>query len=537
METITMMIADDEPSICEGLCHAICWENYGVTVVGTAFDGEKALEIIRSLRPNIALVDIKMPKCRGDELIEKASLEKLDTQFIILSGYDDFKYTQRAIQFGVKSYLLKPIKTDDLIAAVQKVTREIRTKLESKKHNRALERRVTAATRAMREKFFNDLVRGEYLQEKSIEAEIRKLAIPLRTAPLAAVVFEYDEPYGIAGFPFRKTDAGMLKVALRNIIGEILGIDEKNIFEPGSNNIAAVFNVSGGRERENMESACHKCIDSIRVHLQLGVYAGIGQTEDSLSMVPKSFQGASEAVSCRIYETGQVIFDSEKIDFEVPGISVNDVHCDRIVDLILLEEREKLTGELDKFFDLLIYTRMPNPSFVKGMCAYLVMNIQERLSAFLDADKNLAKETPYTMISAFTSYNKIKEWITGTVLSYVDYMKRNGKRNQDPIIEKAKAYIDAHIEQKRLLEEVSAYVHLSPNYFATYFKNKTDKNFRNYVLELKIIRATELLKTTHHSISQIADILGYDDYHSFYRAYKKCTGKMPSEIYDVYHNG
>lgn len=536
MKPITMLIADDEPSICEGLRHAIHWEDYDITIIATAYDGEKALEIIRDCRPQIALVDIKMPKYRGDELIEKVSMERIDTQFIILSGYDDFKYTQRAIQYGVKSYLLKPIKPDDLISAIRKVTKEIRSKMESKKHNSALERKVTVATKAMREKFFLDLVRGEYMQERAIEAAIRDLDIPLKNAPLTAVVFEYDEPTGIDGFPFRKTEAGMLKVALCNIVAEILGIDEKNTFETGPNNIAAVFNLTGTKKRENVEELCCKCARSIKKYILLDVYSGIGKTAESLAMTPESFRSATEAGSCRMYETGQVIFDSEKIDFEAPNISAKDINCDRIVDLILLGERDEIVKELNDFFSSLIYIRMPDPSFVKGMCAYLVMNIQEKLAAFLETDKSLTKETPYTIISAFTTYNQIKEWITDTVLSYIDYVRVNGKKQQDPIVENAKAYINSHLERKHLLEEVSAYVHLSPNYFATYFKSKTDENFRNYVMELKIARANELLKTTQNSISQIADMLGYDDYHSFYRAYKKYTGKMPSEIYDVYHN-
>ena len=85
------------------------------------------------------------------------------------------------------------------------------------------------------------------------------------------------------------------------------------------------------------------------------------------------------------------------------------------------------------------------------------------------------------------------------------------------------------MNKKIQAEDVAAHVNLSTSYFTIYFKAKTGINFRDYVLKVKIEEAKRLLKTSGDNISQVAYAVGYDDYRSFYRAFKNYTGLTPSE--------
>lgn len=113
-----LLIADDEAHIRAGLENIIEWEIYGVEVVGTSEDGMKAYLAIKELKPDLVLVDISMPNMTGLELIELCSHMDTPPLFIILSGYDNFQYVQRAIQLGAANYLLKPVNQDELINAI-----------------------------------------------------------------------------------------------------------------------------------------------------------------------------------------------------------------------------------------------------------------------------------------------------------------------------------------------------------------------------------------------------------------------------------
>ena len=127
----SLFIADDEFSIREGLKYIIDWEALGFQLCGEASNGEDALTRILALQPSLVLLDVKMPKMHGTEVIRRAREAGFEGKCIILSGYSDFKYAQEAIKSGVNFYLTKPIDEDELLEAVS----EIRTLLEEEKQH------------------------------------------------------------------------------------------------------------------------------------------------------------------------------------------------------------------------------------------------------------------------------------------------------------------------------------------------------------------------------------------------------------------
>ena len=114
-----LLIVDDEPHIRSGLKHIIEWEIYGIEIIGAVEDGTKAYSLIQSGHPDLVLLDITMPTMNGLELIELCSRLESVPKFIILTGYNDFKYVQRALQLGAVDYLLKPSTREELIMVLE----------------------------------------------------------------------------------------------------------------------------------------------------------------------------------------------------------------------------------------------------------------------------------------------------------------------------------------------------------------------------------------------------------------------------------
>lgn len=130
---LKILMADDEEIILEGLKLLIDWEAYGFELVGTASNGTEALEKIISLEPEIVVSDIRMPEMSGLELLEKVREKKLDTSFIFLTGYDSFDYAREAIRHHALDYLLKPIRKDELVAALTRASDVQNALLEKKR--------------------------------------------------------------------------------------------------------------------------------------------------------------------------------------------------------------------------------------------------------------------------------------------------------------------------------------------------------------------------------------------------------------------
>lgn len=124
---IKILLADDETDSRDAIIQYIDWEGHGLELVGAAGDGAEALDMIRSLQPDIAILDIYMPRLSGIQVIERcrAELGGNAPAFIIISGYNDFGCAQQAIRLKVEEYLLKPFLARELMDAVQRALLQV----------------------------------------------------------------------------------------------------------------------------------------------------------------------------------------------------------------------------------------------------------------------------------------------------------------------------------------------------------------------------------------------------------------------------
>lgn len=117
-----VVIVDDEPIIVEGLSRLLPWEKYGCEVVGTAYNGNEGLEMIRKEKPDVLFSDIAMPGMDGLTMIAALRSEFPEMQISILTGYRDFDFCQRALRLGVARFLLKPSNMEELEEALRTMT-------------------------------------------------------------------------------------------------------------------------------------------------------------------------------------------------------------------------------------------------------------------------------------------------------------------------------------------------------------------------------------------------------------------------------
>ena len=129
-----VLIVDDEEFIRNGLRCIIDWETEGFEVCADAGNGEAALQMIQQHQPDLVLMDIRMPKITGLEVVKYCYEQELPVKFIIISGFSDFKYAQEAIRYGVENYLTKPVDEDELLPAVRQVKAALDEKYRSINH-------------------------------------------------------------------------------------------------------------------------------------------------------------------------------------------------------------------------------------------------------------------------------------------------------------------------------------------------------------------------------------------------------------------
>jgi len=129
---IKMVVIDDEEWVCRLIRNLIPADELGISIVGEESNGLDGLKLCRRLKPDIVLTDIRMPGIDGLELTERLYHECPNTKVIIISGYDDFSYAQRALKFGAFDYILKPIDEEELTKVLIRFKNQFHKQSESR---------------------------------------------------------------------------------------------------------------------------------------------------------------------------------------------------------------------------------------------------------------------------------------------------------------------------------------------------------------------------------------------------------------------
>ena len=157
----TLLIVDDEEIEREGMAQFIPWDSYEIKVVSTARNGAEGLEKIAKFRPDLAIVDIKMPVMNGIEMIRQAKEQYPDMTFVVLSGYRDYEFTSQAMELGVRHYILKPCDESKMIPVLNKAFAELEEARKKNARSEKLETEARLLKPYAREQLFRDLLLGK----------------------------------------------------------------------------------------------------------------------------------------------------------------------------------------------------------------------------------------------------------------------------------------------------------------------------------------------------------------------------------------
>ena len=167
---LRVFLVEDESIIRETLRDTVPWAQYGYSFAGEAGDGEMALPLIRQVKPDVLITDIRMPFMDGLALSELVSREFPEMKIVIISGYDDFEYARQAISIGVDRYLSKPITKKALLD----VLAELKEKIEGERANRSylaqFHREAEEYEQYTRRVFFERVVAGQLSVQEIYES-------------------------------------------------------------------------------------------------------------------------------------------------------------------------------------------------------------------------------------------------------------------------------------------------------------------------------------------------------------------------------
>lgn len=525
----TAVLADDEYSVLEGVKTAIDWESLGIRIAALASNGHEALDAIIKYKPDLAIIDIRMPDLTGIQVIERCRNAGISTDFIILSGYDDFSYAKEAMRYGAKAYLLKPLNSTELTDEICRIFME-RTSQSRHSTRRLYQEQFNF-------NFFNNLIDGKILESGIISRMLCDTQLPLSDSSCYVCAFIFEETLSSGTGSFSPDPV------LKQLNQEFAG--EKCIFwKHDAKQLIGIFNTSSLIPFH----VALRCLESLKnAGLSLPLI-GVGDTVSGLMECSYSYNRALTALTYQLYDSSSHIFTYETIYSVPPKTRLSDIDYLPLFQYIVKKDRDKIKAYCDEFIDSLLYVPMPPPNYVYSLCYALFHQVQQEFSNFSHGE--ISEIATARDLYRFKQLSQIRQWLCDSFCQLSEFIdavygyasskyaqvQENASKADDPIICTAKEYIHSNITNHIKIEDIAREVHLSPSYFAIYFKNKTNVNLRDYLLTEKMEYARRVLMNPSASISDVAYDVGYGDYRSFSRAFKNVHGITPSDFQAKYRS-
>lgn len=501
---INVMIVDDNTNIVKGLKILIDWEELGFSVAATAKNAYEAIDAMKKNKIDVVITNIRMPEMSGLELLKYLRENHPDITLITISGYDEFEYAQKAIAYGVKGYLLKPIEEEELISLLKSVREDAEIKKREK---------VTRINY-----YINTLLSGNEAEcdaySEMFKGNIAYFMI-FRRSDVITNIDDYNSEVSLAVYnAVRKCPGVKEELVIKNSYGEteLAEVSDKLDFASFAQRI---YEYVRERVSEDIYIFCGKCVKNIK---------NIMESKKSISdLLPLAFY----AVSKRIF-----IYDTAASDFK-RTLSDESV-ISRIISDVERGESENAVNAINA-----LKKQLRTENVLPDSAALYVQNILFEFNNMLpEKNYDLLKYINRLSIigkQRIVTLDMLISFLTETVSEICDEVLKTNQINKMGIVGKAIEYVEDNYGDKELkLQTIANMYFVNAAYFGQVFKQKTGKTFNNYLSEKRIEKAKKLLADSGMRLYEIADSVGFADPNYFSAKFSEMEGMSPT-VYRQMH--
>ncbi len=506
-----VFLVDDDRFVRKGLINLIDWEGCGFEVCAEADNGEDALEYIQLNNPDLVITDIKMPVLDGLELIKQIVESKNSPpNFIIITGYSDFKYAQRAVKYSVHDFILKPVDKEEIEDTLKRVAEKHTKKLQVDRN-----RNNILATTA-----FNELITGE-LEEEDRHDCMRKLNIN-QTSGMAYIIIEVNN--------IMIHSTKIHEVISDKIHGE--NLHSPTLFrEHGNNRIGILI------KSEEIHPFGYSILQfskmlktQLMVSLNTAVSIYVGKIVNDPDDIKETYETAVKTLQFKYLETieSPIIYGRTKVS------AVNYIELDHTLYLTLMEHIEenqisKIKQSIDKMFEQFL-----EKAFAKDAVRTSINRVVHEVVKTIQSMNGDEKDIPSLQImlnwdNMPRTLQKIKEIFLGFILEAATFLSQLNKDSGKLNIHRIKKYVDSHYREELTLKSIANKFFMNPVYMGQLFKKTYGIYFKDYLLQVRMCEAKKNLRQTDMRIYEVAENVGFSNSDYFVTQFEKATGVTPTQ--------
>ncbi len=498
------LVVEDDHTIRKGLVKIISKLMLPIETIYEAENGQDALCIARQYRPQVIITDIKMPALDGLDFIEQAKRLGLDSKFVILSGFSEFSFAQRAISYHVSEYLLKPIKKEKLYSSLSKV-------IEQLKQEEAEAEQKIKSEKSLREYhsvLLKEILEGQH-PPQSIESVLSNAGI---TFP--------KEGFGILSIRCRS--GSDLAMNFLDRYGESLHLCYR--YATKHQYIIGLVN-AGLNQFMDICLQMKQSLSFFSSEYKISLNAGISEWANTPAQLPELAVQAGRALDFRLLSgttSFHPYFELKKHKILAPSLNS---YYEELFNALNTGSSSEFSRSMDHFLNFLLSLSPLTPELI-------INSIENFIACYLiprKKDPSINKinvEDLYRTAHSLTDFIvRIKQalYITGSC------EKNDSAKIHNQKIRAALTYIENNYHKGISLEEVANYVNSNASYFSYIFKKETGMYFSDHLQKIRIEKSKALLMQPQYKIYKIAEDVGFIDEKYYFKIFKKLTGVTPNQ--------
>lgn len=496
-----VMIIDDEAMIRWGIHDLLDWEREGFTFCEDGKDGKDGLKKLLAHRPELVLVDIKMPGLSGIDLIQAARENGFEGSFIILTGYAEFEFAKSAMKLGVKEYLLKPIDEEELLECVRRIREELVQREDERLYHFANE---NIAREELLRRILLNMEPGEKLAEK-----IERYQLPLGEKILcAAILTDRELPGG--------REDGIFQDKVKMLLQEEELYDEKVAMDN------QVVLIRFGMDYKTWAGLLAGRNEKVQKKFGDGLLIAVGHNVNQWYDL------------CYSYEFARFMLEQTFLfgQYDVLSISAIDeqqknVECPSGEQIMMLIEVGDLDGikECVEKFGAYCKKLLMKEMDIKIKIMYNLMTIRNSIEKkygslpgeIMDLIEQMNQSDQFDLL--MEQYCQILQ----------DMCCQIGSDDSATVIKRMYYYMEKNYDQDLKVEGFARMFNYNSNYLGRIFRREMGDSFNNILDTIRIVNAKRLLVETDLKVYQISEQVGYSSIDYFYLKFKKYVGISPKE--------
>lgn len=519
----TVVVADDEEELRRAIIKKVDWERIGFRIVGEAENGIEALELVEKEEPDLLLTDIKMPFVSGIELARQVREVRPATQIAFLSGFDEFKYAQQAIQYNIISYMLKPISMIEL-------TKEL-TGIKEKIDNLFKEFDSKQQTQMDQSEFLMPLL----LDGFQMEADNREDVLLNQAVECGLFKDRNNDFRYVVMITVIKDKEGRNRTTRAQVhsVDIILRKYVRYVSFYWNGRIISLLYATPASLERYMHILVGEVIQTTQRIMKLNCSLGVSRITEQLSGCHDAYTEAMNAISY-----------SERRDSSVHYIAdeehAEEIDAQEILNIVTETEalvRGGTSGELQKYLEDLfenMFRKRISKSKVNYLMIQLIASVCKIIYAVADTEE-IQELQSNTLLQSITfqegSFKEAQNKFTEFCLSAREMIGAQRQKSSKVLCERTKKIINSEYSNTDLsLVSISSEIGVSPNYLSALIKKEEGRTFIDLLTEKRIEVAKELLLCTSMKIKEISEKCGYNDQHYFSYCFKKYSGISPNAL-------